>query len=561
MNEDSELLQAYAATRSETAFAELVKRRVGLVYSVALRQVGGDAHLAQDVTQRVFTDLARKAAQLAGRPVLSGWLYRSAQFAASDLVRSERRRRAREQENLIMNATVTNGETASAAADWEKLRPVLDEAMAALDDEDRDAVALRFLEEKPFAEIGRRLAISEEAARKRVSRALEKLHEGLAQRGITSTTAALAVALGNQAAAAIPAGLATSVAAVAVAGAGTWAGAAMTFMSTKLFGMSAAAVAVTAIGMAGVQMNRARQREAELAAQITRHQTLQAKLAETERRAAEAEKDAGQLLAAIQNRVVVTGATSVAANPASASDTEPITHDVVQARYRRAQELARTGDPTEALRELLWCFDTGMVAVSSFVGVRSSFLVGAIAKLGERYPAAIDALRERRDKAEKRILASATDLDARMTFAGINRVLKEPERTLAVFDQLPVGDPRRNALASGAFDLLREQRRYTDAMEGTTFVQISHGFDRNTEERTLPAGITNPEAVRKSQRSYAITSTAKNIEVLAGAGKLPEARTLAQRLIAYDSTPETRALLQTHLARAGQPNLLPAPTQ
>ena len=95
MIEDSELLRRYAEDRSEAAFAELVKRRVGLVYSVAVRQCGGDAHLAEDVTQRVFSDLARKAAELAARPVLSGWLYRSAQFAASDVVRSERRRRCR----------------------------------------------------------------------------------------------------------------------------------------------------------------------------------------------------------------------------------------------------------------------------------------------------------------------------------------------------------------------------------------------------------------------------------------------------------------------------------
>ena len=95
MTEDAELLRRYAADRSEAAFAELVQRRLDLVYSVALRQVGGDAHLAQDVTQRVFADLARKAAKLSDRTVLSGWLYRSAQFAASDVVRSERRRRAR----------------------------------------------------------------------------------------------------------------------------------------------------------------------------------------------------------------------------------------------------------------------------------------------------------------------------------------------------------------------------------------------------------------------------------------------------------------------------------
>ena len=105
MIEDTELLRRYANEKSEYALAELVRRRIDLVYSVARRQVGGDAQLAEDVTQRVFADLARKAAALSGRTVLSGWLYRSAQFAAADVVRAERRRRAREQENQIMEET------------------------------------------------------------------------------------------------------------------------------------------------------------------------------------------------------------------------------------------------------------------------------------------------------------------------------------------------------------------------------------------------------------------------------------------------------------------------
>src|SRR3954464_13950054 len=91
--EDSDLLREYAATGSDPAFAELVRRRIGLVYSVALRQTHGDVHRAQDATQAVFTDLARKAEALSRRPVLAGWLYRSAQFAAAGLMRAERRQR------------------------------------------------------------------------------------------------------------------------------------------------------------------------------------------------------------------------------------------------------------------------------------------------------------------------------------------------------------------------------------------------------------------------------------------------------------------------------------
>src|SRR5437870_6525774 len=103
MRTDGELLRAYADSRSEEAFGELVRRHLNLVYSAALRRVNGDTHLAQDVAQSVFTDLARKAASLSGRAVLSGWLYTSAHFAAAKAVRAESRRRAHEQEAQNMS--------------------------------------------------------------------------------------------------------------------------------------------------------------------------------------------------------------------------------------------------------------------------------------------------------------------------------------------------------------------------------------------------------------------------------------------------------------------------
>jgi DNA-directed RNA polymerase specialized sigma24 family protein len=95
MTVDAELLDRYVRLNSEGAFAELVQRHINLVYSAALRQVAGDAHLAEDVTQSVFGDLARKAAALAQRQELTGWLYTSTHFAASKAVRAERRRRVR----------------------------------------------------------------------------------------------------------------------------------------------------------------------------------------------------------------------------------------------------------------------------------------------------------------------------------------------------------------------------------------------------------------------------------------------------------------------------------
>jgi RNA polymerase sigma factor (sigma-70 family) len=246
MVNDAELLRRYAAAHDEAAFGALVQRHLKLVYSVALRQVGGDAHLAQDVAQRVFADLARKAPELAGRATLGGWLYRAAQFQASDLVRAERARRAREQEAQLMQEM---SHDPTAAAEWEKLRPVLDVAINELSENERDAVVLRFFETRPFAEIGAVLRVTEDAARMRVERALEKLRRALARRGVTSTSTALATVLANQAGIAAPAGLAASITGAAVAGAGS-AGAAAIFMGmTKIqIGLAGAlAVAFTTV--------------------------------------------------------------------------------------------------------------------------------------------------------------------------------------------------------------------------------------------------------------------------------------------------------------------------
>lgn len=248
MIEDAELLRRYAEEKSEEAFAELVRRHLDLVYGVAHRQVGGDAHLAQDVAQVVFTALARKAPSLASRPVLAGWLHRSAQFAAIDVVRAERRRRTREEEVHAMSDRITPAE--NSPPDWEKLRPLLDRTIAELGEQDRDAVVLRFFNGRSFADIGASLRLTENAARMRVERALEKLRTHLARQGVTSTTAALAAGLVHQAGVAAPAGLAATVTGATVgagAAAGGWF---VTFMSmTKLqLGIVSTVAALGAVG-------------------------------------------------------------------------------------------------------------------------------------------------------------------------------------------------------------------------------------------------------------------------------------------------------------------------
>jgi RNA polymerase sigma factor (sigma-70 family) len=218
MTPDSELLRHFARTNSEDTFAELVKRHVNLVYSAALRQVGGDAHLAKDVAQTVFTDLARKASALSRRHHLSGWLYTSTHFAAAKMTRSETRRRDREEQFM----REPNTESAPAA-EWEHLRPLLDDVMHELKEADRNAILLRYFENRPFAEVGAKLGLNENAARMRVERALEKLRAIFAKRGVV-TTSALVAAISANAVELAPANLAATltVSAVTSAGAGTF---------------------------------------------------------------------------------------------------------------------------------------------------------------------------------------------------------------------------------------------------------------------------------------------------------------------------------------------------
>lgn len=248
MTDDAQLLQRYAEKRSEPAFGELVTRHIDLVFSAALRVVGGDRHLAQDVTQTVFADLARKATSLPRDVVLPGWLYRHACFTAAKAVRAERRRQIRETTAMEMNALHDNTEP-----DWEQIAPVLDEAMNQLSASDRDAIVLRFLKRQDFRAVGSALGVGEDAAQKRVSRAVDKLRTFLSQRGVTLTATTLATTLATEAVVvAAPAGLAVSVTAASLAAAAAGTGISATlvkFMATTKLkaGIASAIVAASVV--------------------------------------------------------------------------------------------------------------------------------------------------------------------------------------------------------------------------------------------------------------------------------------------------------------------------
>jgi RNA polymerase sigma factor (sigma-70 family) len=256
MSDDRQLLRQYITDKSEAAFGELVARHVNLVYSAALRRVGGDAHLAQDVSQLVFTDLARKAGSLPANVVLPGWLYRASGYAAAQLMRTNQRRQRREEEAIAMNALESN-----PLPDWEAIRPVLDEALDGLSQSDRDALVLRFFEQRSLAEVGSALGSNEDAARKRVNRALDKLRAHLRHRGLTTTVAALSAAISVNAVQVAPAGLAATLTSASLIGAGTAAG--ITSTLVKLMGLTKLQLTVGAVAIAALTASLVIQKQSQ----------------------------------------------------------------------------------------------------------------------------------------------------------------------------------------------------------------------------------------------------------------------------------------------------------
>ena len=228
---DMELLARYTRQHAEDDFAELVRRHLGLVYSAALRQVRSP-QLAEEVTQSAFIDLARNAARLKPDTILTAWLYQVTRRTAIDVVRREASRQLREQIATEMNAMN------ATAADWTHIEPLLDEAMHALDDTDRAAVLLRYFENKSLREVGATLGTSENAAQKRLGRALERLREFFAKRGVTIGASGLVVVISANAVQAAPVGLAVTVS-TAAALAGTTLATTATATATKAIVMTA----------------------------------------------------------------------------------------------------------------------------------------------------------------------------------------------------------------------------------------------------------------------------------------------------------------------------------
>ena len=294
MTSDWDLLEQYARKNSQDAFAEIVRRHVDPVYSAALRQVRSP-QLAEEVAQSVFADLAQNAGKLKPDSILTAWLYAVTRRTAIDVIRKESRRQLREQiavEMTNMNAT---------ANDWMQIEPLLDDAMAALDETDRSAVLLRYFENKSLREVGATLGASEDAAQKRVSRAVERLREFFSKRNVTIGASGLAVLISANAVEAAPVGLAITISTAAVL-AGTAVQTSTAVAATKAIAMTTlqkTLIAATLTAAIGTGIYEARQ-NTQLRDRVQTLQQQQAPLAEQVRQLQHERGDATNRLVALE---------------------------------------------------------------------------------------------------------------------------------------------------------------------------------------------------------------------------------------------------------------------
>lgn len=269
---DQELLRDYVAGASEGAFRELVERHLGLVYSAARRQVPA-SDLAEDVAQEVFALLARKAPRLPGKVIVAGWLYRAARQIASEHLRRETRRGRRE--SMAMTTLEPTADTT-----WLEIRSDLEHAMASLNRVDHDAVVLRYFENQSLRQVGQVLGLTDDAAQKRLSRALEKLRKYFGQRGKAISASSLAAALAASAVQAPPSALAATICSGAVASAAACGATlslvqTLTMMKTSLaVGLGAVALMATPLAIQHKTINQLRAENQVLQQQVGQLPTL-----------------------------------------------------------------------------------------------------------------------------------------------------------------------------------------------------------------------------------------------------------------------------------------------
>jgi len=538
MTDDRAQLRQYAATGSEDAFAAVVRHYLPVVYGAALRHVGGDSHRAQDVTQAAFAELARNARALAQHPDVAGWLFTTTRFLATKTLRTERRRAERERAASFTSDPMSS-EPALEAPD--ALHAVLDDVLMELRQPDRQVILLRFHQGLRLAAIAARIGASENAVQKRLNRALDQLRDKLARRGITSTAAALAATFEQQTAVALPSGLAAAALSAGLAGGAAGGG---FFSATGLVAISKlqatlAAAGVLALGGAlawQVRENRAHRETTARQATAATHRAnaLQREIAALRERTAAVEVDAAKLENALR-------AANIPATPAPRRITDDRAR--LAAAQQRGTQLIRENNSQAALDVYVACYRE----LSARGGVERQILMSAIKNLSRTHPPAQTALQSLRDVALQRVRANRDDKDAISEAALLNERLGQSAASVDLYDSLPPDHPGRQTLALIAGKALLEARRYRDVLAGESFGSMLTNFDRMA---AMIQRATGPGAT--GFRGNLVTETLADIEALTGAGQLPEARTLTDKLLAIDDSETTRAALKRHLERAMQ---------
>ena len=246
--DDMQLLGEYATRGSEMAFTTLVSRHLNMVYSVALRHAANPHH-AEEITQAVFIMLARKAGKLRPGTILAGWLFHTARWTAANFVRDQSRRRRHEQEAVMQSIIQESGTEA-----WRQMAPLLDEAIADLSADDRNAIVLRYMEGKHYKIVSAELGLNEDGVRMRVNRAVEKLRKFFARRGVSLSAVLIVGALSAHVVQAAPAGLGPSVVAVSVAKTTPAAASTAALIKSTLNGMAWAKLQSTVLVGAGIAL-------------------------------------------------------------------------------------------------------------------------------------------------------------------------------------------------------------------------------------------------------------------------------------------------------------------
>lgn len=471
---------------------------------------------------------------------------------------------------------------------WQDIEPCLDEALEGLGEQDREALLLRFFRKLSLKDLGQKLGITEDAAQKRVARAVDRLRDFYARRGATVSASALAGMLGAHAVQAAPTALTASILSAATGAAAGLASSTLPITAMKLILTTKVKAAVVTLALAGlatstlIQQNtakRLRQENAELGEEVlglraslstrpvgaAKELIGEEDLEQLRRQAAEVHQLRGEVaLLRRMNLELAAGATPQtgqreAEDPSGSDGAGGL--DPME-RMNLGKELLRQGRPADALEHYLWCFDEGLKASPAFAGVRLSFLLQEIAELGNAYPPAREALRTRRDKLEARLEPGSSDAYQIFELTALNEKLNEPQKNLELVDRLEPGSPARAAIYRGVADQLIAEQRYAELVDIAVPEDV-YGNQLATFETTqkLLEGKPTAALAQEGLRRNLVKTGVAGVEALAGAGYTERALALARQILRADGTPDTRKLLIERAQIAGDSELAEALTE